>query len=97
MVLVTALEQACSNAAFDYSAVQVIVDELLLVLPRLPLSETLAKQVQILSSAVEITSGLGQVELWTRLRPRIMDSQVQTVLQTLCAQADSIADPSTLS
>jgi hypothetical protein len=94
---VTELEHACSTSLFDYSAVQVLVDELLLVLPQLPLSEALTAQVRVLSSAVEITSGLGQVELWTALRPRIMDPALQSVLHTLCDQVDSIADHSALS
>lgn len=92
LVLVTELESVCSTGSFDYSAVQVIVDELRRLLPELPASPSLASNVQSLGSAVQITTGLGQIELWMALRPLVMDSSVTSRIQALCARADIIAD-----
>ncbi|WWD07578.1 hypothetical protein V865_005679 [Kwoniella europaea PYCC6329] len=93
LVYTQLIEDHAKNTTFDYSSTKLLAGWLDEQLRELPFLAPIMEKLQGLVKTVQLTSGLGQTQVWMLFRDIIGDSSNQQEISQVTDKADDLRDP----
>jgi midasin len=86
------VEDRARGEAFDYSSTQLLAGWLKSDMTRLPAFAPVMSKLAGLAQAVQLTSGMGQAEIWSLFRLETLVSGEPELMQGLVGSVEGISD-----